>query len=138
MSDGSERLPAIDAVDEPFWEAARNHELRMQQCADCGYLWWAPGPACPECWSERYEWTELSGNGIVNTWVVFHRAYWPALEDEIPYIVAEIELEEGPRYLANVVECDSADLYRGIPVEVVFEEVAEGFTLPKFRPRDVG
>lgn len=138
MSDETDRLPVIDGVDESFWEAARAHELRMQRCEECGCLWWSPGPVCPDCWSERYEWVELSGTGRVNSWVVFHRPYWPDLEDEVPYTVAEIELEEGPRYLATVVDCDADDIYRGMPVEVVFEDTTSAITLPKFRPRETG
>jgi uncharacterized OB-fold protein len=134
MSD-DDILPVIEQEDEQFWEAARNHELRMQRCTDCETLWWAPGAICPECWSDSYEWEALSGLGTINSWVVFHRPYWAAFEDEVPYNVAEIELDEGPRYLANVVECDNEDLYRGMPVEVVFEDLTDEITLPKFRPR---
>jgi uncharacterized OB-fold protein len=128
-------LPQIDD-DAPFWEAAADHELRMQQCGECGRIWWPPGPVCPSCWSRDHEWVELSGRGEINTWVVFHRAYFEEFEDRVPYNVAEIELEEGPRYLANVVGCENDDLYRGMPVEVVFEDVTDEVTLPKFRPRE--
>lgn len=127
-------LPQI-SDDAPFWEAASRHELRMQECEACGYVRWPPSPVCPECWAEAHSWTELSGRGTVNTWVVYHREYFPAFADELPYNVAEIELEEGPRYLANVVECENDDIYRGMPVEVVFEDVTDEVTLPKFRPR---
>lgn len=128
-------LPQI-SDDEPFWTAARDHELRMQQCSACGHVRWPPGPVCPECWSESAEWAELSGKGEVNTWVVFHRVYFEAFADEVPYNVAEIELEEGPRYLANVVNVDNDDLYRGMPVKVVFDDVTDDVTLPKFRSLD--
>jgi uncharacterized OB-fold protein len=125
--------PQIDD-DAPFWDAATDHELRMQQCEDCGHIRWPPGPVCPECWAEPHEWTELSGRGEVNTWVVFHRVYFDAFADDVPYNVAEVELEEGPRYLAPV-NCENDDLYRGMPVEVYFDDVAEDVTLPKFTPR---
>lgn len=127
-------LPRIDDDDEPFWNAAKDHELRMQQCDECGYIRWPPGPVCPECWADGYEWVPLSGQGTVNTWVVFHRVYFDAFADEVPYNVAEIELDEGPRYLANVVDCENDDLYRGMPVEVVFEAYSDEVTVPKFTP----
>lgn len=127
-------LPLIDE-DEPFWNATRDHELRMQRCEACGHVRWPPGPVCPECWSRDHEWVELSGRGEVNTWVIFHREYFAAFADEIPYNVAEIQLAEGPRYLANVVDCENDDLYRGMAVEVVYEDVTEDVTLPKFAPR---
>lgn len=134
------RLPVITHTDRPFWEAAQNRELRMQQCDNCDSLRWAPADVCPYCWSENFTWTELSGRGTVNTWVVFHRPYWPDIEDAIPYNVAEIELEESTqsnplRYISNIVKCDNDDIYIGMPVEVVYEDVADEVTLPKFRPR---
>lgn len=136
MSEDTPLLPTIGEDDAPFWAAARNHELRMQQCTDCGTLWWAPSSVCPNCWSESNEWVELAGTGTVNSWVIFHRPYWPAFEDDVPYNVAEITLDEGHRYLANVVECDNDALYRGMPVEVVFEDISDEITLPKFTPRE--
>lgn len=127
-------LPRIDD-DAPFWEAARDHELRMQRCESCGYVRWPPSPVCPECWEEAHEWAALSGEGEVNTWVVFHRSYFDDFDEDVPYNVAEIELDEGPRYLANIVECENEEIYRGMPVEVVFEDVTDEVTLPKFRPK---
>lgn len=135
MSGESPPLPNVTAEDSPFWEAARDEEFRMQQCTECERIRWPPGPVCPDCWAEDHEWAELSGRGAVNSWVVYHQEYHPAFADAIPYNVAEIELEEGPRYLAPVVDCENDDLYRGMPVAVVFEPVSEEITLPKFAPR---
>ncbi len=131
-----DRAPRVDSVDEPFWAAARAGEFRMQRCEDCAFVWWAPGPVCPRCWSDRYEWVPLTGRGTVNSWVVFHRAYWPDLEAEVPYAVAEVELEEGPRYLARVVGCNHDDLHRGMRVAVAFEHGPDDAVLPVFEPRD--
>lgn len=108
----------------------------MQECLDCAHVRWLPGPVCPECWSTEYRWAELSGRGTVNSWVVVHLEYDRRFAEQIPYNVAEIELAEGPRYIANLVECDNDDIYRGMPVEVVFDDVTEEVTLPKFQPRD--
>jgi len=130
-----EILPRLIEEDVPFWEAARNHEFRMQQCGDCDHVVWPPGPVCPECWSDDLEWVELSGRGEINTWTVFHRAWLPDFEDDLPYNVVEVELAEGPRYVSNLLKCDNEDIYRGMPVEVVFEDLTEEITLPKFRPR---
>lgn len=127
-------LPSMTDEVKPFWDAARNHELRMQQCDDCEYVRWVPSPVCPECWSKDYEWTELAGKGTVNSWVIFHKPYYEAFEDDVPYNVAEIELEEGPRYIANILEVENDDIYTGMPVEVVFEDIQEDLTLPQFKP----
>lgn len=125
-------IPQIDD-DAPFWNAASNHEFRMQQCGECDHVRWPPSPVCPECWAEDHEWMELSGRGEVNTWVVFHRVYFDAFADKVPYNIAEVELNEGPRYLAPV-ECDNDDLYRGMPVQVIFEDITDDVSLPKFEP----
>lgn len=127
-------LPKIHEDDIPFWEAAHNHELRMQQCTECDHIYWPPGPVCPDCWSEDNEWVELTGKGTVNTWVVFHRAWFEEFEDELPFNVTEIELEEGPRYLSTVVDIDNEDIYRGMEVEVVFDDINDEVTIPKFIP----
>jgi uncharacterized OB-fold protein len=107
----------------------------MQRCGACGYVRWPPGPVCPECWAERHEWALLSGEGVVNTWVVFHRVYFPAFAEETPYNVAEIELAEGPRYLAPIRDCPNDAISRGMSVGVRFEHVSETLALPVFEPR---
>jgi uncharacterized OB-fold protein len=65
---------------------------------------------------------------------VFHQAYFSSVKDEIPYNVAEVELDEGPRLLTNLVGIDNADIQIGLPVEIVFDDVTEEVTLAKFRP----
>lgn len=127
--------PRIQEEDIPFWEATRNHEFRMQHCRDCGSIWWPPGPVCPDCWSSSYEWTELDGTGTINSWVVFHRTWFEAFSDDLPYNVVEVELTEGPRYISNLVDCENDEIYRGMAVEVLFEPLTDEIVLPKFRPR---
>ena len=73
--------------------------------------------------------------GVVNSWVVFHQAYFSSFKDDIPYSVAEVELEEGTRLLTNLVEVANEDIAIGMPVEVVFDDVTNEVTLAKFRPR---
>ena len=128
-------LPVISAVNRPYWEAAKEHRLRLQRCPRCDKSWYPFGPLCPECWSRDYEWAELSGRGKVTSWVVFHQIYFEAFRDESPYPVIQVELEEGPRLLSNLVGVKNEDIYIGMPVEVVFDDVTDEVTLPKFRPR---
>jgi uncharacterized OB-fold protein len=66
-------LPVIGPDSAPFWEQARAGELRAQRCVECGSLRLPPGPVCPHCWAEAHEWVLLSGRGVVQSWVVFHR-----------------------------------------------------------------
>jgi len=80
------------------------------------------------------EWVEVSGRGKVYTWVVIHQRYHPGFVEELPYNVTLVELEEGPRLITNIVGCNNEDLHVGMDVEVVFEDVTEEITLPKFKP----
>jgi len=134
MNDNYQKpLPHIDEVNRPFWEAAQRHKLILQKCQGCGHYRYPPGETCPRCLSDRLEWVKASGRGIVYTWAVVHQVYHPAFANDVPYAVVTVELEEGPRILTNLVDCHIEDIAIGIPVEVVFEDVTEEVTLPKFR-----
>jgi uncharacterized OB-fold protein len=71
----------------------------------------------------------------VFSWVIFQRVYHPAWADKIPYVVAVIQLKEGPRLISNIVGCDPSAVFCGMPVEVSFERVSPEMKLPVFRPR---
>ena len=131
-------LPEITPVTQPFWEAAANRRLVMQRCRDCGSWVWCPRPACVECGGERLEWTRLSGRGAVFAFTVIREVVGRALRgfaNDIPYVTAWIDLEEGPRICSNIVGCAVEKVSIGMAVDVVFEEAAQGIFLPKFRPR---
>ena len=131
-------LPGIDDVNRPYWEAARRHELVIQKCRCCGHYRYPPGTNCPDRLSDDLEWVKVSGRGTVFTWTVFHKVYHPAFADEVPYAVVAVELEEGPRVTSNLVDCPLEVITAGMPVEVVFEDVTEEMSLPKFRPSERG
>jgi uncharacterized OB-fold protein len=128
-------LPAISSLNKPFWEGLKRRELRMQHCDGCGKTWYPPSPLCPNCWSREFTWTRLSGRGQVSSWVVFHQSYFRGYDGEIPYNVAEVELEEGPRLLTNLVGVKHEQIRVGMAVEVVFDDVTDEITLAKFQPR---
>lgn len=134
MSDYTKPIPLPTEDSKPYWEAARNHELKLQQCRDCGAFWFPPGAVCAECTSDSYDWRAVSGNGKVFSFVIFHRPYHPGFKDELPYVVGCIELDEGPRLLSNVIGCKPEDVHCDMPVEVTFEDISEEISLPKFRP----
>ena len=127
-------LPRIDERSRPYWEAAKRHELLLQQCQECGHHRYPSGETCPSCLSDRLEWAKASGRGVVYTWTVFHQLYHPAFEKDVPYAVVAVELDEGPRLLTNLVDCKVEAINIGMPVEVVFDDVTEEITLPRFRP----
>jgi len=128
-------LPAISSLNKPYWEGLRRRELRLQKCDACGKVWYPPSPLCPGCWSRKFSWTRLCGRGRVNSWVVFHQSYYRGYDNELPYNVAEVELEEGPRLLTNLVEVGNAEIRAGMAVEIVFDDVTDEITLAKFKPR---
>lgn len=127
-------LPRPSEDSAPYWEAANQRELRMQRCADCGHIRFPPALLCARCLSEHAEWVKLSGRGVVYSWIVIHQSQHPAFNAETPYNVAIVELEEGPRLHTNILDCPHDQIHIGMPVEVVFDKVADGVTMPKFRP----
>ncbi len=127
-------LPVIDERSRPWWEAARRHKLQLQRCEQCGHLAFPPAPMCPGCRSTELGWIDVSGRGKVWSWTVFHKSYFAGFANEIPYAVAIVELEEGPRMWTQVVGIERDQLKMGMPVEVVFEDVTDEVTLVKFRP----
>ena len=128
-------LPAITEDGAPYWEYAKQHELRVQRCSSCGHLRFPPSNVCPKCLAEPNEWVRLSGRGKIYSFIVIHRPQHPAFQDDAPYNVAIVELEEGIRLHGNVVDCRNENLAVGLPVEVTFDHVKDDVVLPKFRPR---
>ena len=126
-------LPFITPANAPFHEAARRHELRLQRCNACGNLMYPIAPHCQQCWSDDFSWAKLSGRGTVNGYTIYHQAFHDAYRDEVPYNVVEVELEEGPRLVSNLVGIANEEIRVGLAVEAVFEEVTPEVTLIKFR-----
>jgi uncharacterized OB-fold protein len=134
MTDPARPLPKPAPESRPFWESCRKHELRLQRCGRCNAYRFPPGVLCPECWSTDCEWVRVSGRGKVYSFVVYHRAYHPAFATELPYLVAVVELDEGPRLTTNIVGCNPGAVHCGMAVDVVFEDVTPATALPQFRP----
>jgi len=111
----------------------------MQECADCGHRQFFPRAWCHLCGSGAVEWLESAGTGRVHTYTVIRRATeLPVFAEDVPYVVAYVELDEGVRLCSNVVGCTPEEVEVGTPVEVTFDHVSEDLALPKFRPRDAG
>ena len=119
---------------QPYWDGARAGELRIQRCIDCGKHYFYPRPFCPSCWSSNVEWVAVSGRARLHSYVINHRPA-PGFEEEAPYAIAIVELEEGPRMMTNIVGVESTpeNLVLDMALEVVFEEQGD-MCLPKFRP----
>lgn len=135
MNDTPRPQPTIGDLNRPFYQALAAGELRLQRCASCGFLRYPIASICPECLGRESVWELLSGRGVVHSTVVFHQVYNPAFADQVPYNVAIVELEEGPRLMTNVVGVDPASVAVGDPVAVVFTEIGVGTYIPQFVPR---
>ncbi|MDE1947261.1 MAG: OB-fold domain-containing protein [Burkholderiales bacterium] len=95
--------PEIGELNRPYWDALREGHLVVQRC-DQGHAWLPARRHCPACLSDQTRWERASGEGRLLSWVVYHQAYHPAFESRLPYNVALVELDEGPRLLTNVAD----------------------------------
>ena len=131
-------LPAITSEAKAFWDAAAQQKLTIQRCQDCRAWVWTPRPSCNECGSEKVAWTPMSGKGEVYSFTVIRqvvgRAASKAFEPDIPYVIAWVDLEEGPRLITNIVGCPVEDVKLGMKVTVQFDKASEKIWLPKFKP----
>ena len=127
-------IPGRTELTSPFWEAASDERLVAQQCRSCGQCWHPPLPACPHCHGTDLGWRELSGAGTVYTYTVVRHATHVALADQVPYVVAIVELAEGPRLVTRVTGCPPGEVRAGMPVLVRFRPVADGVKLAYFEP----
>ncbi len=134
MKEYKKPLPRVTALDAPFWEALKNHELRLQKCLDCGSIWYPPAVICPQCLSERYEWSKMSGRGKIWSWANFHKGYFPGFAEDLPYNVVGVRLDEGPLLMTNIVGVKGQDMRCEMRVEAFFDEVTPEVTLLKFKP----
>jgi len=128
-------LPRVTGDNRPFWEAAARGELHLPYCEACERAYWPPSPLCPHCFADAVGWRWASGRGTVSSFVVVHQRWFPAFAGEIPYNVAQVELEEGPRLTASLIEIANDAIEVGMAVEAVFDLVMPEVTLPRFRPR---
>jgi uncharacterized OB-fold protein len=132
-------LPEATPETREFWEGAKRGELRIQRCLDCARAYFYPRPFCPRCASRNVEWFTASGRGKLYSYVIAHRGA-RGFEDWSPYVIAVVELEEGPRMMSNIIEVDPAPehLPVDLPLEVTWEQQSDEITLPLFRPSRSG
>ncbi len=128
--------PYIDHDNKGFWDAVKAHRLVFQRCARCGLVVHRPRPMCPRCLSADKEWAHSEGKGTIYSFVnfVYQNAAYPGIKT--PYVVVVVEMLEGVRIISNMYEEKAEDIHIGMPVEVVFEDIAPDLTLPKFRKRN--
>lgn len=125
-------LPNPTPDDRAFWEGCNRHELLVQRCISCGALRFWELPMCPSCNGLESEPVPASGRGTIWSYTTTMHPFTPPWKDQVPYTVV-VDMDEGPRMTSMLVAGAAEHAKIGARVEVVFEEIAEGATLPKFR-----
>ena len=125
-------LPVANADSLPYWNAAREGRLLIRKCNACGSVHFMPRHLCPVCWSDQLEWVEAKGTGSVHSFTIIRRAPTAAFASRTPYVVVLIDLDEGPRMIANLLGGDALSVGIGDRVKVTFEDRGEGAMIPQF------
>lgn len=127
-------IPVPDAISAPFFDGAREGKLMLQHCAECNAWSFPVRERCPHSFAAKLERRPASGRRSLYTFTIMHQVMNPGFASAVPYNVAQVDLEEGVRMISNVVGIGNADLRPGMKLEVVFEDVGENVSIPKFRP----
>ena len=124
--------PQVNELTAPYWKALEEGRLSFQRCAACAHAWLPARSECPRCLATEPRWETASGRARLVSWVVYHHAYHDYYATRLPYNVAVVELDEGPRLVSNIVDARS-DLRIDMPLDVVIQREA-GTALARFRP----
>jgi uncharacterized OB-fold protein len=131
--------PAIDWESRAYWEGAGRRELVLQRCRACGVVQHRPRGFCVSCLEGEIEHFVASGRGAVYTYSIVHQNQMSKFRNCLPYVVAYVELEEGPQLLTNLVGCDPETITIGMSVRVDFvptpdEATGDPLGVPRFVP----
>ncbi len=129
-------LPTPNKEDAPFWQAAREGKFVLPNCPDCGNIWFPPYLYCPRCLSPKRVFKEASGRAEVWGFIEMAQPYVKSFAPELPYIVALVQLEEGPIMFTNLVGIKNDEVKVGLKLQVCFDPVKDDFTLIKFKRRE--
>jgi hypothetical protein len=126
-------IPKPTPETQHYWDGARHGELRLQKCDFCQCIYFPPRPFCPDCGSRQVSVVTATGRATLHSYVINHLSS-PGFEP--PFAIAVVELEEGPRLMSNIVDCEQTPeaLQLDMPLEVTFQKLSDGITLPQFRP----
>jgi hypothetical protein len=137
MADYQKPLPAPQGESQTYWDRTRKHELWLRRCNACAKAYFYPRDISPCCFSRDTEWFQASGRATLHTFTIVHRSPDPGFQADAPFVTAIVELEDGPIMATNIVglsdEPSPDDLAIGMALEVVFDDVTDEITLPKFK-----
>jgi uncharacterized protein len=121
---------------KPYWDGLRQQKLMLPRCRACGRAFFYPRVLCPRCHAPDIEWVQSSGRGRLHSFGIVYQTISKAFKVKAPYVLAMVELEEGPRLMSNLINIvpDPRRIRCDMPVEVVFERLTDEVTLPLFQP----
>src|SRR5437764_3745368 len=125
--------PIVSVETAEFWAATAEGRLLLKRCDTCGTVIWYPRSLCPDCHGTDTSWFEASGQGTVYSYTVNYRGDGP-WKDVAPYVIAYVELDEGPRVMTNIVDCDVDSVSIGQRVSAVWDDTGQGNAVLRFRP----
>ena len=129
-------IPLKNEDNHPYWDAADKHELQLQKCDSCQAYSHPPGPACAKCGSTELSWEKQGSDvlGSVYSYIVSYRPFLPGFQDDVPQIIASIELKKTPevKLIGNVLECNPEEIEIGMPVKMVWQDITEDRALPQW------
>lgn len=130
--------PSTTLETEAFWKATADDQLLLKHCTACDSHYYYPRHHCPECAGTETEWVEASGAGTIYSYTITRQIGISegGYDEATPFVLAYVQLEEGPYMLTNIIDTDSESLEIGEPVEVAFSETdgESDIKLPRFRP----
>ena len=127
-------LPHPTGMSESFWKGLREHRLLVQKCEECGRHVFPPRPFCVYCLSDQLRWDQLSGEGTVVSYTIVRRSVVRGFEEDVPYVLAIVELGPYVQMTTNIIRCPVEKLCVGMSATAVFEDVTNEFSLVKFYP----
>jgi uncharacterized OB-fold protein len=133
MTNYKKPLPQPTPWSKNFWEGTKNKKLLIQKCKNCNQMIMYPKKYCPFCMGDEMDWVEASGRGKIYSFTVVYNNPPSAFLKDLPFTIAIIKLEEGVQMLSNIVATDYESLKCEMDVEVVFDNVTDEISLPKFR-----
>lgn len=133
---GRRPVPVRDDQSAPYWDGAARHQLVLARCATCRRYTHPPDVLCPHCGSADpgFEFTPVEGSGIIRSWTVMRQSFLPGFDDDLPFVLVDVELDVQPelRMIGRLVDGPDAPLHLGAPVRLAFEDLAIGVAVPAF------
>lgn len=138
QTDYQKPIPFKTLDNAPYWDAADRHELSLQFCKACDTHIHPAGPSCPSCGQVDFEWENYGSEikGTVYSYVVSYRPFLPGFQDDLPLIIAQVELDNipGVQIIGNILNCSDQEVKIGMPVEMIWIDVNEERAIPQWQP----